>query len=456
MEKKTLLSLIAVVLLGAVAFAVMRSPEKGQRKGPPARPIAAFKSADVTALEVTSEKQEKVSLAKKDGKWQITAPKEWAADGAGIKSLLEGLERLGFQDVVTEGKEKHEELGVVEGKAVRVVAKGGSGTLADFFMGKSIAGFTMIRPAGSDKVYQGTGMYAYMVNRDAKGWRDHLIFEFPAADAEKLLIEGGGAKLALEKVAPEAGAPAGGEAKWKIAESSGDAPKTSDALDTAMVNGAVQAMATLRAADFAEDKKPEDLGLAAPGVKVTATAKGGKTYQLLIGNTVGEDMFVKTGESPILYSVKKFSLERVAHRPIDYRDKTLVKVKEQDLASVDITVGAETTALERAGDKWKGKGKPVDEAKLKPVVSSFDNLAGSGFAEEKDPAKTGLNKPSGQVVLRLKDKSTVTLKIGALTKDQADYHVQKAGSPDILLVKKYAIDRFLKKPSDLTSEPKKK
>ncbi len=457
MEKKTLLSLVAVVLLGAGAWAVMRAPQKGQRKGPPPRPIAAFKAGDVTGLEITTEKQDKISLEKKGDKWRVTKPGDWAADSAGVKSLLEGLERLGFQDVVTEGKEKHEELGVVEGKSVRVVAKGSSGTLADFYMGKAISGFTMLRPAGKDIVWQGTGMYAYMVNRDAKGWREHLVFEFPAADTEKLTIESSGAKLVLDKLPAEAGAPPSGEAKWKIAEATGDAPKTSDVLDVAQVNGAVQSLATLRANDFADDKKPEDTGLAAPMVKVSAGVKGSKSFQLLIGAANGEDLYVKTADAPLIYTIKKYALDRVAHRPADYRDKTLVKVKEIDLAGVDITHGAETVGLEHTGDKWKAKGKlTVDDNKVKPVVSAFDNLAGSGFAEEKDPAKTGLAKPTGQVVLHLKDKSTVTLKIGALTKDQADYHVQKAGAPDVMLVKKYAIDRFLKKPSDLTAEPKKK
>jgi hypothetical protein len=226
-----------------------------------------------------------------------------------------------------------------------------------------------------------------------------------------------------------------------------------------MVSGTLQAMATLRANDFADDKKPEDTGLAKPGLTVTAVAKG-KPYVLQVGNTVGEDTYVKTPDDPTIYTIKKYQLERIAHKPIDFRDKTLVKAKEADLASIDITVGAEGTSLAHAGDKWtatfrgeKAKAK-ADDAKVKPLVGGFEALQGSGYAD-KEAAKTAFSKPSGQVVLKLKDKSTVTLKIGALTKDSADYYVQKVGSPDIMLVKKYAIDRFLKKPSDLAQAEKK-
>src|SRR6185503_2001236 len=110
-------------------------------------------------LELTTEKQEKTTLDKKDGAWRVTSPHDWPADQAGVKSLLDGLEKLSFGDIVTENKDKHEELGVVDGKAAHLVAKSASGaTLADLIIGKAISGFTMVRPAGKDEVWQATGL----------------------------------------------------------------------------------------------------------------------------------------------------------------------------------------------------------------------------------------------------------------------------------------------------------
>ena len=45
--------------------------------------------------------------------------------------------------------------------------------------------------------------------------------------------------------------------------------------------------------------------------------------------------------------------------------------------------------------------------------------------------------------------SLATLKIGGV-KDGTDYYVQKAGSPDVMMVKKFAVDRFFKKASDVS------
>jgi hypothetical protein len=448
MEKRTLYALVAFFVLGLGAFLVMRQPDKGDRVGPKPRPVAAFKAADIQTLEVTSEKQEKVTLEKAGTTWRIKQPQDWAADGAAVKSLTDALEKLAFGDMVTEGKDKHDEMQVAEGKADRVVAKGAGGkVLADLFVGKSVGGFTMVRPAGKDEVWQSTGLYSYMLNKDAKGWRDHVIFEFASNDGDKLVVESGANKLAVAKIPAEKdekGNPKPGETKWKIDESTGDGPKTTDALDVAMINGAVQALSTLRAADFAADGA--DTGLAHPTLTLTVTAAG-KANKLLVGAAKGDDIYLQADGNPTVFTIKKYSFERANHKPADYRDKTLAKVKEVDLASLDLGAGADAITLTHAGDKWTSK-KPVDDSKVKAVVSAFENLVGGGISDEKDPVKTGL-KTGTPVVLHLKDKTAITLRVGGLTADKADYYVQKAGSADVVLVKKYLVDRFLKKAADL-------
>src|SRR5690349_4193467 len=115
MERKTLYALVALIVLGAGAYAVLRAPEKGQRVGPPPRPIAQVKGVDLGHLELTNDKGEKTVLDNQGGRWMITAPKNWPADQAAVKTLTDGIEKLGFGDLVSEDKAKFEDLGVVEG-----------------------------------------------------------------------------------------------------------------------------------------------------------------------------------------------------------------------------------------------------------------------------------------------------------------------------------------------------
>jgi hypothetical protein len=439
-----------VVFAGAAAFFVMRAPEKGQRKGPPPRPIAALKATDVTGLEVWSDKQQHAVLEKSGNDWRVKDPGDWKADQSAVKMVTDGLEKLSFGDVVTETKGKHEELGVADGKAPRVLAKGAGGkTLADIYIGKAIGGYTMARVNGKDEVWQSSGLFPYAVNKEPKGWRDHSIFELTAQDADKLTVEGGGSKLVLEKVQAKDAKP-GDAAKWKIAESTGNGPKTSDVLDEAQVNGAIQALSTLHAGDFVDDKKKEDVA-GKPVLTVTMDIKGA-AHTLFIGELKGDDYTVASSDVPTVFTVKKYAIERVAKKPIDYRDKTLVKAAESDIASLEIRSGTESTTLTQGKDgKWTAQKGTADDTKVKPVVASFANLQADSFSDEKDFAKTGLQKPAGDVIVRLKDKKTVALKIGAATKE-GDYFVQKTGSPDVYLVKKFAVDRFLKKPTELTKK----
>src|SRR4051812_30751727 len=348
MEKRTLYALLAVVGLGAIAFAVMRSPEKGQRKGPPPRPVAALKASDVGKLELTNDKNEKTVLEKTGAsEWRVKSPGDWKADQQGVKQVLDGLEKLTFADVASENVEKQGELGVADGKGARVVAKKGDGTtLADLHIGKAVGGYTMVRVDGKNETWQAGGIYPYVVGRAPSGWRDHAIFELTSADIDKLTVESPSGKLVLTREAGDK--DKANDARWKIVETTGTAPKTSADLDMAQVNAVVTGLSNLHASDFAEDKKVDEVK---GKLALTIEAKG-KAHTLWVGGEHGEDLFVASSDSPTVYTVKKFTIEHIAKKPIDYRDKTVVKAKEADLQSVDITAGNETTTLTQKDGKW--------------------------------------------------------------------------------------------------------
>src|SRR5262249_53445227 len=237
-----------------------------------------------------------------------------------------------------------------------------------------------------------SGLYPYAVGRPASGWRDHAIFALNAADIDKLMVEGGGSKLVLTRD----GADKGNETKWKIAESTGAAPKTENELDLAQVNAVVQGVANLHAADFADDKKVEDVK--GKGPSLTVTAKGAP-HTLWVGEAKGDDVYVATSDVPQVYTVRKYSIEHLAKKPIDYRDKTIAKIKEPDIASVDTPAGGETTTLTQGNDgKWTASKGTADPTKVKPVILGFDNLTASSFSDDTQPAKTGLAKPQGRAV----------------------------------------------------------
>jgi hypothetical protein len=447
MQRKTLIALVAAALLGIAAFLSWRAPEKGTRMGPRPRPAPAFKAADVKQLELqTSDNRGQVVLKLDGATWKMTAPNEWKADQTTVKGAVDQLERLSFGDIVTENPARFADFEVDDKKGSHIVAKDGSGkVLLDGWLGKAVAGYTMFRPTGKNEVWQAGNVFKYAFSRDLMSWRDHTLLDFKAEDVSKLEVEGDGQKIALERM-PSEDKDKPWSGKWKVLEST----VRVDPLDDSTANDLVQTLSTLRATTFDDTAKPEAVGLAPPRVKIAVTVKG-TANTVLVGSTKGDDTWIQMAGSPQLYLIQKYHAERLGQTPVNFRDKTLVKVPEADLVSVDVAYQGESYSLKHEGASWKLSKGDADETKVKTLVTAFEELKAAGFATGVAPDQAGLKKPTGTVTLHLRDKSVVTLQVGALKDDE--YYIGRSGQPELWRIKKFNVDRFLKKSSELTKTP---
>ena len=464
MEKKTLYALVAFVALSVAAVVSLRSPDKGERVGERPRAVAEIKAGSVGTLEVSQPgDKDKVTLVKKGDKWQVTAPYDKPADPSTAKTAAEALEKVRWGDLVTQQKGRHAEFEVSDDKAVHVVAKDtGGAVLADLYIGKASGSATMVRVGGKDDVWQALDLYASTFKRESKTWRDHGIYDLKADDAEKLVITGGGTKVTLERVPAAAGADGKPgsqniyEAKWRVSE--GDAVlKPGLEVDHGLVNRMVQSLATLRASDFHDGAKPEELGLA-PGaagqIAVTVNFKEGKSAGVRIGVQKGEDFFVQTVDSPQVFAVKKFAMEAVAHIPQDIRDKSLTSLKADQIESVTIQQGTEVVTIKAKDKTWiADKPADADEAKLKQVVEGFEGLTGTGYLAPDAAELKSLVAPKAILTVKPKTGAPVIIRVGDARGE--DFAVQKVGQ-DALWLRKLQVERLLKKPADLAKDKDKK
>lgn len=461
MEKKTLYALIALLVLGGLSVYVMRAPEKGDRVGEKPRPLPEIKPGTIASLELAQPKEtDKVTLSKKGDKWQVTAPYDKPADQTAVKSVVEALEKMKWGDITTQQKERHGDLEVSDDKAVHVIAKdSGGGVLADLYLGKVAGAATMVRVAGKDEVWQVADLYASNFKKDGKSWRDHTVFDLRAEDAQTLTLKGGGTQVKLERLPPQNGPdgkpqPSIFDAKWKVVQSD-PALKMTGELDNALINRLVQGAAALRAGDFLDTAKPEDAGLApgAPGqIEVQVGFKDNKSVGLRIGQLKGDDYYAQAIDSGQIFTAKKYALDAVAHIPQDLRDKALVSFKEDQLDQITVAQGTEVAALKRVDKAWKvDKLADGDDAKIKGLADSFDNLVGSGYVAPGSPELASLAKPRATVTLKPKTGAPVVLNIGDARGE--DVVVQKVGQ-DPMWLKKFQADRFLKKPAELAKDKK--
>jgi Domain of unknown function (DUF4340) len=473
MNRKTLSALGVFVVLGALALIALRQPEKGERAADHPHPVPKLSPVEITSLEVTRGGST-TTIKNECGKYRIAAPVAYAADEPAAKAAFEGLGKMDISDLVTEQKTKQAEFEVDDKSGIRVVAKHDDRVLADLIVGKSVGAGTMVRPSGNDETWRASGITRYVFDKGPADWRDKSIVTFPMADATKLEVAAkDGSKIALQKAGvaedgkgqdgKDQKKPPGGDDKWAVTQSS----VKIDKLDEAVPNGIASAMASWKANDFADGVSPADAGLAPPELTVTLGAKGGpadKNVTILIGGKKGDDeVYVKKADAPQIFLVKRYNLERIDKRPMEFRDKTLCDVASADLTEIAVSAGDRSYTLVKSGSDWKA-AKPakleIDSSKVTPIAGGFKDWKGNGFAEDQSLKSNGLAKPKAVIAVKAaskgkgKGKSSAPacqIRVGDETKDKINYYVASAKSPDVYTAPKWAIDRILVKPDELKS-----
>ncbi len=442
MSKNTLILLVACLAIVGAAIFSQRRPEKGELSGPRPRPLPAITKDTIVDLKVTLEG--KTTHLKKDGGWKVVEPIAASADEQAAKTAAEKLEQLEFGSVVTDQPGRHAELEVSDDKALKVVGGDKDGkALVELLVGKSVGSQTMVRQPGKNDVWQVQGAIKYMFAKDVKAWRDKSIATIKRDDITEISLEGPDGKVTVVEEKVE-----GKPSTWRATSTT--VPLS--LVDAEVMQGLVSGLTSLRASDFGDGVSLADAGLEPPTARqVSAKLKDGKVVTVSLGKAKGDDYYVRSNQGPGVFLVRKFGIERLLSKPIDLREKTISDIKVDDVAKVEVmgTDGVGFT-LERNGETFrviKPKGES-DPAKTKAVASSFASLKAWAYADTKDPKVTGLGKPALTATVRTKKGESLTLVVGNL-KDSTDYYTQVKGKPDVMLVRKFLVDRLRKKPDEL-------
>jgi hypothetical protein len=453
MNKKTLIAFGAFIGLALIAFVALRQPETGEKVSDHPRPIPTLNPVEITTLEVTKNGVT-TTIKNEGGIYRVTAPVAYPADSTSAKAAFEALGKMDVSDLVTQQETKLAEFEVDDKTGVRVVAKHDGKVLADLIIGKGVGAGTMVRLAGSKDVWRASGITKFAFDKGPTEWRDKSITTFMAADAEKIdLASKDGGKISLKKT----GTKQGNEDKWEVVESS----VKIDKLDNAVANGIVSSLSNWKTNDFADGTTLAQAGLDAPALTVTVGLKGGKSVAALVGGKVGDkkgdDFYVKKADAPQLFLVKKYNLEKINKRPIDFRDKTLCDLAAADLSEISVVSGDKSFTLGKSGSvDWKATKPPkldLDSSKVAPIAGAFKDWKATGFADDQSLKSNGLAKPKAVISAKATgNKSSAPaclVRVGDESSDKVNYFVSTAKSPDVFLAPKWAIDRILVKPDDL-------
>lgn len=184
-----------------------------------------------------------------------------------------------------------------------------------------------------------------------------------------------------------------------------------------------------------------DFGLSEPRVSVSVVATGApQPFEIELGDAVPAawGLFARVPGKPRVFTVATTLENTLSKSAFDLRDRSLVRVKRDEILSLDaVEKGRTTFRLVRGsegGDDWKIE-KPIVTRAARWTVDSFlgliENLKMDSIVTEsatpQDLARFGLGTSARRVGLGLVEGRTVTLEIGRKT-DDGKIHARDAAS----------------------------
>jgi hypothetical protein len=444
MNRKTVFAGVIFAGLVVLTFVLLRSPEKGTRPpGERPRPVPKLKAGDFDTLEVTKAGATTVMKKQGDG-YQIVKPIDYLADKDSAKAGFEAIEKMEFNDILSADKSRQKEFEVDEG-GLRVVVRKGDKLVADLHVGKTANDETMVRLQGQDQVWATTGFFRYQLDKDTLGWRDKHISRYEEKDAYKIEVgHKTRGRIVIERPAPTDAGPA---PEWHVVESAINV----EPFDKRMATDVATTLSALAASEFADNAKPAETGLDSPENTVTVSLRDGKQYRILFGKKKDDDnTYVKMADKPQVFLIRKFQVEQINKRPIDFRDKTICNLASSEITEISVARDKDPFVLSKnpgksGDDAWKltKPAAPADISKANALAGFFHEWKAQKYAEDNLPKTAGLAKPTAIISAKSNVKGHVcNLKVGGEAADKNNYYVVASNQPYVFLVAKSDVDRI--------------
>jgi hypothetical protein len=401
-----------------------------------------------------------IELAKVDGAWKITAPRELEADQNAVQNLLKATAEAEEKRVADEKPADIAKFGLSPPAAtIRVELQGGNKLPALAVGGSTPIGFNAyVRRGDEPAVLLTAGTFQAGVKKSLEDLRDKTILRFDDAQVRTIRLQ------------PAAGAPTvlqrDGE-DWKITE------PIQAAADPNAVKGLLGSLRSMRARGFADPTAPgeapsenvaaeapaelADRGFSPPRLKVDVGLESGEPQTIeLGGEKAGEGeklLYVRVPGRETIYEVGSHVQASIDKTADDLRDKTVLAVDETKVTAVEVARSdGEGFTLERRGEGWgmAGADAPVRESVASRLVEDVVLVKGASIASENgDLAASGLDVPPLKITIRSPDGVLGELHLGS---QGERFFVAAQGAPLVFEIQDYVYRRFDKRRSDLLED----
>jgi hypothetical protein len=192
-RNQTILIGVLAALAIATYFVFQREGEKSVASSA-GEPLVKFDSASVDKLDINS-KDAHVILEKQAGKWMMTSPVRYEADGNGVASAVGKGRDMKITSLVSTNPAK-QNIYSVDSTGTLVKFFANNNELAAFRLGKPSASWTetYAKKEGSNEVYLTEGVTSATFVKSANDWRSKTIFKTDQSTLSAVKIQFAGSK----------------------------------------------------------------------------------------------------------------------------------------------------------------------------------------------------------------------------------------------------------------------
>ena len=282
------------------------------------------------------------------------------------------------------------------------------------------------------------------LNRTVFDLRDKRVIDFQRTATHRFTIRQNNSEIVCQKNV---------DGEWEITS-----PVVLKA-DERAVDDLLFGVDALRAVAFIDDqpKSLEPYSLDSPSIEASFMMPNTEPAVLLVGNTEGENIYVKAQNAAPVFLVKKGLLDLVGMGTAGLRDKQILDFEADDAAKIVLRHGDVNLTCQKQGTNWR-LTQPVQEqannGAVRSIIQQVNQLIVEAFlAAAPSITVTGFDEPEIQLVVTLKDRTEHLLEIGKSADDEHRYGRLQNAPDTVFFLKKETAETLKKTVDDLRATP---
>ncbi|NCO36873.1 MAG: hypothetical protein AUJ92_06735 [Armatimonadetes bacterium CG2_30_59_28] len=412
--------------------------------------VIDLKKESVTKFTI-ARKAAKLTFEKMGDGWKLTEPIETPADKTEVDTLLGKVVPLTADKFVDDAPKDIGKYSLKHPWVQVDLWAAGKKRATSLFIGKKSADDT-------GKVYAMTSMDKPVflladtllsdLRKGPSQVRQKQLADIEKDNVTKFVLTNKRGTFGVEKAGKD----------WKLFQ-----PKTA-AADSGAVDSVLWDVDDLKADEFIDKPQPLKVyGLHQPQMQI-AVSEGSTTTTIQVGRKKGDDsgVFAKVDGRDTVYIVAVDVLKDFDKSLKDLLDKTVVKFEREDLKKLTIRRDGKPLVIEHTGkDKWmitSPKKVEADGGKLSTILYDIENMTADTIAGElptqdvrraKSLAFYGLDKPSIQVDVELKQGKPITVLLGKRTQSGDKVYGMRKDDSTVYTKSDYLLTDLQKSVDDL-------